>query len=372
MSKKYMIFLFLFGSILLCYLGIVVFIRTAPQFGGKFTDAHVHLYDASPWFSKNTFHNMQPTYMNMDAKTGFSVLIEFIKGRKERTPHESLPVRKPNYSIIDSLAPQLTWFGHSTFILQIDGKTFLFDPMFGAKPSPVSFFGTKRFTNTIPDHIEDMPYFDAVIISHDHYDHLDYNTIRKIDSKVASYYMPIGVGRHLERWGVDADKITELDWWDEMYIDSILIACTPARHFSGRGTRDRNTSLWSSWVVKSPSFSFFFSGDTGYGIHFKEIAKKYAPFDFGLFECGQYDERWESIHMLPEQSVQAAIDLQTSIAMPIHWAAFSLSVHSWREPVERFIAKAEETSLLYSVPFIGETFSLQKPHHTSWWIETKE
>jgi L-ascorbate metabolism protein UlaG (beta-lactamase superfamily) len=262
---------------------------------------------------------------------------------------------------------KITWFGHSAILLQIDGKNILIDPMLGNAAAPVPFM-TKRFPYVQSLDLDVLPEIDAIIISHDHYDHLDYQTILVLKEKVKHFYTPLGVGSHLRSWGVDASKITELDWWQSTDFEGLRFVATPARHFSGRSISDRNKTQWSSWVIVGAKEKIYFSGDSGYGPHFREIGTKYGPFDFAMLECGQYNERWEAIHMLPEQTVQAALDLKCKRMMPIHWGAFNLSLHSWTDPVERVTEAAAKHNLDVIVPVIGRRFSpAEDKFDTSYW-----
>ncbi len=212
-----------------------------------------------------------------------------------------------------------------------------------------------------------LPSIDAILISHDHYDHLDYGSIRQLKDKTKYFFVPLGVGAHLQHWGVEASKITELDWWQSADIDGMTFTATPARHFSGRGLTDRDKTLWASWVIKGQDNNIYFSGDSGYRTHFKQIGEQYGPFDFTMIECGQYNEKWEAIHMMPEQSLQAHIDLQGKMMMPIHWGAFNLAVHPWKEPVERLL-KAKKEDMMIATPVIGESFVLsQALPDARWW-----
>jgi len=242
--------------------------------------------------------------------------------------------------------------------------------MFGDNVGPHPWLGTNRFTNGIPIEIDKLPQIDLVLFSHDHYDHLDYKSVLKLKEKVKQFYVPLGVGSHLESWAVEVDKIHEFNWWDEKIFDEIQLVCAPARHFSGRGIFDRNTTMWASWVIKSDTIAIYFSGDSGYGPHFKEIGEKYGPFDFAMLECGQYDKRWENIHMMPEQTAQAALDLKAKLMMPIHWGAFVLALHSWKDPVERVTKEAQELNVNVITSKIGEQFLLNKPliEENSWWV----
>ena len=207
-----------------------------------------------------------------------------------------------------------------------------------------------------------------MLISHDHYDHLDYGSIQKLKSKVKMFYVPLGIKAHLTAWGVDENNIKEFDWWESTTLNGIEFVSTPARHFSGRGLTNRNSTLWSSWVLKSKNSSIFFSGDSGYGKHFKEIGKKYGPFDFAMMECGQYNEQWSQIHMSPEETIQATIDVQSKLMMPIHWGAFKLALHSWNDPIIRATKKAVDLNVNISTPKIGESIILNDKIPTEkWW-----
>jgi len=199
---------------------------------------------------------------------------------------------------------------------------------------------------------------------------LDYESIEQLKAKTKQFLVPAGVGVHLKRWGIEDSQIHELYWWEEIELENLNFAFTPARHFSGRGLFNRFETLWGAWVIKSENQNIFFSGDGGYGDHFKQIGDKYGPFDLTMIECGQYNERWDEIHMMPEESVQACIDLQSEMAMPIHWGAFTLALHSWTDPVVRFSAKADELNLPYITPEIGEKvrIGLDFPQKR-WWEE---
>jgi L-ascorbate metabolism protein UlaG (beta-lactamase superfamily) len=251
----------------------------------------------------------------------------------------------------------------------MEGKRIFFDPMLGESPSPHPLLGPKRFSKELPIDIDKLPFIDAVVLSHDHYDHLDYESIIKLKDKVGKFYVPLGVGVHLEKWNVPAEKIIELDWWQESKENGFTFICTPARHFSGRGLFNGFTTLWASWVVKTDSSNVYFSGDSGYGPHFKEIGDKYGPFDFVMLECGQYHELWKDIHMMPEQTVEAAIDLKGKLMMPIHWGAFTLAMHTWTDPINRVTTRAHERLVPITTPKIGEAVVLQQPEfpHSTWW-----
>lgn len=353
-----------------------VFVKTSPQFGGKHDASRIEIYQKSGHYESGAFVNEIPTSMDMGFYQFVKVFRKWIVGVPNQAPKNLIPVQK-----IDSLAianrpdsiTQLTWFGHSAFLLEIEGKNILIDPMFGPTPSPHPWLGRKRFTEGLPIEIENLPAIDAVIFSHDHYDHLDYGSIMKLKDKVKKFYTPLGVGAHLIEWGVKEENVIELNWWEETRYEDLVFRCTPARHFSGRGLGDRFSTLWSSWIIQSDSKNIYFSGDSGYGPHFKRIGEKYGPFDFAMMECGQYNENWAAIHMMPEETAQAAKDLNAKIMMPIHWASFVLSLHSWTDPVERVTAKAKELGVPVSTPKIGEPIileSTEKPT-SEWWKEIR-
>ncbi|MEQ8361618.1 MAG: MBL fold metallo-hydrolase [Cyclobacteriaceae bacterium] len=360
------------GIVALLFLIGFVFMQLSPQFGGKHSEASVARYEKSGHYENGAFVNEIPTSMEMGFSKTMSVLKDYIAGVPNNSPNNPLPVQT-----IDSLdivnksdtTTRLTWFGHSAFLLEIQGKNILIDPMFGDTPSPHPWLGRSRFTNGLPIEIEKLPRIDAVIFSHDHYDHLDYGSILKLKDKVGQFYTPLGLGTHLAAWGVPQETIHELNWWDEIQFEDLTFKCAPARHFSGRGLGDRFSTLWASWVIQGSNHNIYFSGDSGYGPHFKTIGEKYGPFDFAMMECGQYDKRWDNIHMMPEETAQAAVDVNTKLFMPIHWGAFVLALHTWKDPIERVTKKAQELGIPISTPQIGEPIILELAEKPSsrWW-----
>ena len=290
-------------------------------------------------------------------------------------PKEDLAIQKLDSTHLadHSNGTRLIWFGHSAFLLQINDINILIDPMFGEVPAPHPLLGPKRFSEELPLEVERLPKIDVVVISHDHYDHLDYETIKKLRARAGRYIVPLGVGVHLEAWGVEPGKIEELDWWQNTSYKSISFICTPAQHFSGRKFSNGQTTLWSSWVIRADNTSLYFSGDSGYGSHFKEIGKKYGPFDLAMMECGQYNTMWPDIHMFPEETAQAGLDVNAKTIMPIHWGAFKLALHSWTDPVKRVSAKAKELGIPLLIPEIGESieYPFVKTNNSNWWEEKK-
>jgi len=356
------------GVILCVYLLLSYY----PPLGAGQSTARRREHSKSKNYAGKGFVNAIPTSMAVATshKDRMSLMTDYIKGNPNSRPTKSLEVTRMNKQhFVAAEQPRLTWFGHSASLLQLDGKTFLLDPMFGKAPSPVPLIGGKRYSKTLPFEIEQLPIVDAVIISHDHYDHLDYGSIIKLKSKVKRFIVPLGVAPHLIKWGIDAAIITEHDWWDELTYEGINLTCTPARHFSGRSLTDRNATLWCSWVIRGQSAKIFFSGDSGYGPHFKEIGDKYGPFDLTLMECGQYNEHWASIHMFPEETVQAHLDVRGNVMIPIHWGAFTLSLHAWTDPVERAVKAAKERNVTLATPRIGETVHINTASYPveEWW-----
>jgi L-ascorbate metabolism protein UlaG (beta-lactamase superfamily) len=351
-------------------LSVFLFLNYYPAFGGKSSKEQVHTLKKSQNFIKNKFVNQIPTSMDMPVKTLFSVLRDYIKGNPLIKPDWPIPVVSlDKTSIRDSKETKATWFGHSALLLEMEGTTLLIDPMLGETPSPFPMFGSKRYSVTLPIEPEHLPMIDAVILSHDHYDHLDYHTIRKLKDKVRQFIVPLGVGSHLVRWGVDQAKISEYDWWNELELDGLKLVCTPARHFSGRSLFNRDSTLWCSWVIKGQQTRIYYGGDSGYAPHFKEIGEEYGPFDLTFMECGQYDERWSAIHMMPEETVQAHIDVKGKLMIPIHWSAFTLALHNWTDPIERVTKAAKERNVNISTPRIGEAVYIGSREYpdSAWW-----
>lgn len=347
------------------------FLRLSPQFGAEAEGARLKTMQQSPNYAEGVFQNPVPTNMDIGFKGYLKLLHTRIFGETvEQLPDRPipyLPVKAAHTKTVQDTATVVTWLGHSSFIVEIDGKRLLLDPMLGDIASPLSFMGPERFA-PLPITAAELPAIDAVLISHDHYDHLDYGSIQALNEKTGHFYVALGVGAHLERWGVPADKITEMDWWQEASWQGLTFAATPSRHFSGRGLTDRMKTLWTSWVIMGKEDRIFFSGDTGYFPGFSEIGEKYGPFDITLLECGQYNELWKSIHMMPEQTVQAHLDLKGKLLMPIHWGAFSLAMHSWTDPIERVTKEAAARQVPITTPLIGQPVILNgSAPKTAWW-----
>ena len=339
------------------------------QFGGKLTKDQLSSYEQSPNWRDGSFQNLVKTEMNFSIRDVPGMLHKQFIDRKGRVPKKPIPVATFDLSsFISGDQTKIIWYGHSVILLRICNKTILIDPMMGPDASPIAPFKTRRFSEGTLDILDQLPPIDLLLMTHDHYDHLDLASIRRLQGKVKQYIVGLGIKRHLTRWGVDASHVEELDWWQDKQIDNIQITYTPTRHFSGRGVSDRQKSLWGGWAITTPHEKIYFSGDGGYGEHFKEVGKRLGPFDFGIMECGQYNELWHQIHMYPEESIQAAKDAGVQTAMAVHWAGFPLAMHHWKDPIERFVAAAEKKSQKIVIPEIGQTFHYLDDLTTPWWV----
>ncbi len=310
----------------------------------------------SPHYHDGVFTNIDPaSQFNLDREQQRLLLREFFGGRTATKPAGAIPLGTP--SVIENTASGLavTWFGHATALLEIDGYRVLTDPVWSHRCSPSDVIGPERM-HPPPLQLEALPAVDAVVISHDHYDHLDIDTIVALTrSQWAPFIVPLGVGAHLRAWGVPEQRIVELDWYESTTLDELTLVCTPARHFSGRFL-NRNTTLWASWAMLGPGHRAYFAGDSGYTKSFAEIGTAHGPFDLTLMPVGAYNTAWPDIHMNPEEAVQAHVDITSAgsgLLVPIHWCTFRLAPHPWAEPVERLLAAAEAAGVRVAVPKPG-------------------
>lgn len=347
------------------------YIKTSPQFGEKDIDLSSDKYQKATAYKEGRFANTY--WAEKSKKIKLSSFFSFFTNGNDKVPTHPLPQQSHAASYFQtplSNEPRLTWFGHSAVLVEMAGKRIFLDPMLSDVPAPHPWLGASRFNKDLPIAMADIPALDAIVISHDHYDHLDYETIQRLKDRTNTFIVPLGVGQHLESWGVSSNKIQELDWWQETTLDTLKFIAAPAYHFSGRGLSDGNKTLWASWILQSETHNIYFSGDSGYSAHFKEIGQKYGPFDLALIECGQYNEQWSDIHMMPEESVQAGLDLQANLIMPIHWGAFKISLHKWNEPAQRMVTAAAEKGIDVASPIIGQALYLNKDIPIAhWWDE---
>lgn len=339
------------------------------QFGAKPSKIEVEKYSKSPSWNGKIFENLEKTNMEFSLSKMPQFLRKQFCDKKDREPLKPLPILafdKKEFESGNHLMKAI-WYGHSAILMRLNQKNILIDPMFGSDAAPIAPFKVKRFSDSTLDLIDTFPVIDLVLISHDHYDHLDYDSILKLKDKTKCFYVALGVKRHLVSWGIDPEIITEFCWWEESLFENIKITFTPTRHFSGRGMTNRAKSLWGGWALKTEEENIWFSGDSGYGTHFTEIGNRLGPFDFAFMECGQYNENWHQIHMYPEESVQVALEAKVQNMMPVHWAGFALAQHSWKESVERFVEKATAEKLNFIVPEIGELFNSNATNYIKWW-----
>ena len=323
----------------------------------------------SDQYKEGKFINYKDGF-EMNFLKNLGTMWDFIFADNDRTPEVELPRKEVDFEIIrnankDEL--KITWVGHSSQIINIDGRIVLTDPMYD---KTTAFMGPSRYNGELPFRIQDLPEIDLVVISHNHYDHLNSTSIEKIHHKVKIFLVPLMVGAQLEEFGVPREKIIEMDWWDEITLfDDFLIAFTPAQHFSGRGLFDKDETLWGSFVIKGPHHNIYFSGDSGYFEGFKLIGDKYGPFDYTFMECGAYNEKWHYVHMMPEETVQAHIDLKGNVLHPMHWGTFDLALHAWYDPMIRVARTADSLGVRLSTPIVGETINVDDNLLTGRWWE---
>lgn len=321
----------------------------------------------SPNYANGGFQNLSPTEVMLSSSSFLDMMRKFISKPKNTVPPNALKAVRTDLEKINADTPVIVWFGHSSYLIRHQGITILVDPVFSGNASPVSFFAT-AFAGTDVYKPSDFGQIDMLIITHDHYDHLDYKTIKELQPKIKQVCTSLGVGAHLEYWGIDAGKIKELDWYDTVEaLQGITLTATPARHFSGRSLK-RNLTLWSSFVLNLRGNKIYIGGDSGYDAHFVQIGTQYGPFDLAILETGQYGADWPYIHMTPEEAVQAAIDLKASVMMPVHWGKFALALHEWNDPIRRVVAEAHRKQVPLTTPRIGEPVVLHRQYpEAEWW-----
>jgi L-ascorbate metabolism protein UlaG (beta-lactamase superfamily) len=339
-------------------------------FGAKATGARAERMRRSPQFADGLFHNTSPTRASPSASAAGGILRELLFGenRAQRKPGGEIPlVASPAAESTDGV--YLTWYGHASTLVEIDGARVLCDPVWSDRVSPAAFAGPRRL-HAPPVPLSSVGRVDAIVISHDHYDHLDLATVRELlTTHDAPFLVPLGVGAHLERWQVPSSRIVELDWNEEAEVGGIRFAATPAQHFSGRGISNDST-LWTSWVIAGPRHRVFYSGDTGYFDGFAKIGEEHGPFDAALIQIGAYAPHWPDIHMTPEEGVAAHIDVQGGLLVPVHWATFSLAMHPWAEPADRVWREAKANDLALAVPKPGERLDVANPPAVDGWWQT--
>ncbi len=336
----------------------------------KFSGRRLERVQSSRQFRGGRFVNSGPMRRPMEGSS-FSLMRDLLFGGKKRSPKKPLPVESPvsAWSSAPKTGLRITWLGHSSLFIECDGVRILTDPVFGKHASPVSFAGRKRF-HPVPATLEEMQPIDAVLLSHDHYDHLCKPTVRKLAKLGIPFVTSLGVGAWLEEFGVDPAKITELDWWESHTLPGgvMTVTATPAQHFSGRGLRDRNVTLWSSWVLRTDRHKVFYSADTGLNDDLRVIGEKFGPFDVTMLEIGASHPAWADIHLGPANALRALEMLGGGTLLPIHWGTFDLALHSWEEPAETLVTLAAKSGARVITPPLGrpvEPTTAEGP--TPWW-----
>lgn len=321
----------------------------------------------SPNYSRGVFHNQSPTEVMIKEASLTRMLSDFATKPKSTKPPRPIPSVKTDLKALRSENPVVVWFGHSSYLIKYKGVSILVDPVFSGSASPVPAFA-RSFPGSDVYKPDDFPEVDVMILTHDHYDHLDYKTIRSFAGRVDHFYVSLGLESHLIYWGVDPSRITSFDWWDtHITAQGFQLTATPARHFSGRSFA-RFKTLWSSFVLKMDEHLIFLGGDSGYDSHFWEIGERFGPFDLVILESGQYNKQWPYIHLMPEETVKAAHDLKAKLLLPVHWGKFSLAFHDWDEPVKKVIHAAEKSNMNVATPRIGEPLILgENPPQDRWW-----
>jgi L-ascorbate metabolism protein UlaG (beta-lactamase superfamily) len=334
------------------------------QIGAKARGARRARMESSPQFSDGKFRNTVPA-TEVTAASLPRLFAAAMTDRDVRRPHLPIPVVTPPPAATDGL--HVTWYGHSTALVEIEGRRVLLDPVWSERCSPSRLTGPRRLHQP-PAPLRELPPLDAIVISHDHYDHLDMESIQNlVDLQAAPFLVPLGVGAHLERWGVPESRIVELDWNESHKIGTLELIATPARHFSGRGF-NRDETLWASWVIKGPTRSAFYSGDTGYFPGFAEIGERHGPFDVTLVQVGAYGDAWPDIHMVPEDGVSVHVDVRGGLMIPVHWATFNLALHEWSEPADRTWSEAKARDVRLAIPRPGERVDVDNPPPVDgWW-----
>ena len=347
-------------------IGVNLFVRQV-KFGKLPEGERKARIEKSRNYKNGAFQNLNNT-PQITGDGGFMKIMKDMFNAKNRRPVDSIPSIKTDLLHLQRDKDILVWFGHSSYFIQIDGKRILVDPVFCGNASPFSFM-IKSFKGTDIYKSEDIPEIDFLIITHDHWDHLDYKTIKELKPKIDKVITGLGTGAHLERWGYEPQKILENDWYDHVNLeDGFAIDVTPARHFSGRGPKP-NQTLWASFVLQTPTTRIFIGGDGGYDEHFAEIGEKFGGFDLAILENGQYNTSWKYIHMMPEEVLQAAKDLRAKRLFPVHSSKFALANHSWDTPLKSITEKNRTVGQPIITPIIGEQVNLKDTTQVfaEWW-----
>lgn len=354
---------------------LILLILTGIMFAGCNAKTHSQLEREnrmlnSPQFRDGKFINPIDVPMMVPGSTWKYIKKQFFSSRIDPKPKGELPLKpiQPNEWIgLDKGDLFFAWLGHSSILITMDGKTILVDPVLEKRASPVSWIGPKRF-HPPPVIAKDLPPIDVVLITHDHYDHLEKTTVKQLKDKTGLFLVPLGMGELFEDWGITPEKVKELDWWEQHVVGPLAFIATPGVHYARRGLFDGDKRLWCSWSIRGQSRKVFVSGDSGYFDGFKEVGERLGPFDITFLKIGSYDDMWKQVHLTPEEAVQQHQDLGGGILMPLHWATFDLALHPWYEPIERTLAAADLSNVQIITPLIGERVAFnQLPEVNAWW-----
>jgi len=340
-------------------------------FGGKIEGERLARIQSSPNFVDGKAQNAVETSVGSGDVVEF--VVEYFRGAKERKPPQPVPMVEMDPSVLYSIRDQgirFIWLGHSTVYLEVDGTRVLIDPVWSDRASPFKIAGPRR-SHRVPIALADLPPIDIVVVSHDHYDHLDPGVVRELTPQGVRFAVPLGVGADLEAWGVATDQIIELDWWERASVGPLELVATPARHFSGWQVTDRDSTLWASWTLVGPTSRVFYSGDSGWQDDFEKIGNDYGPFDLTIMKCGAYGDGWPDIHINGVQAVEANQLLKGSRMLPVHWLTFDLALHPWEEPVVQAVDTGAKLGVEVITPQLGELIDLQDLVTTTRWWESE-
>jgi L-ascorbate metabolism protein UlaG (beta-lactamase superfamily) len=363
-------------SLLLLFLGgTVLFAQTflANRFGQAPEGRDLERIMASPHYKNGEFRNLEPTTRFPVKESRWLSAIKFLfSDEANRKPTHPLPVKNTDLKKLNAADDLVVWLGHSTFYMHLEGRRLLIDPVLSRYAAPLPFMN-KAFAGDYPYTPEALPDIDIVILSHDHWDHADFPTLKALHQRVGTFICPLGVGSHLRAWGIPREKIRELDWNETLAVGpELTLHALPARHFAGRGLFTKNKTLWAAFAFETSRRKIFYSGDGGYGAHFADIGKKFGGFDLAILENGQYDKRWANVHMTPEEAARAAEDLKAKAVLPAHAARFSISLHSWDDPYKRLATASAGKPFKLLTPTMGEPASIDNSEQTfsAWWTTT--
>ncbi len=342
---------------------------SSPEFGNLPEGQHLIRIQASPNYRDGEFRNQVPTTMLSGKRSRWASMYDHFFGDHPRLrPTQALPMVETDLNRLDRNQDAIVWLGHSSYYLQLAGKRILIDPVFSSNAAPLAFLN-RAFGGNYPYNAAAMPDIDYLVISHDHWDHLDYPTLTAMRSRIGTIISPLGVGAHLARWGFDSERIHEADWYDTLVLEpGLTVHVLPARHFSGRLIRG-NRTLWAGFMFETTQHKIFYSGDSGYGPHFAEIGQKFGAIDLAIMDNGQYDPDWSQIHMMPEEAVQGALDLRAASLLPAHSGRFAMANHTWDDPYRRIAAASQGKPFRLLTPTIGEVVRIadRQQAFTPWW-----